>query len=1523
MCYIKYRYSFAAKSLKLKLYRIMKEEDTMRKKAKAKKVLSLLAAAAMFTSVFAETASAFENETLFSAGSSVETYGDSADEAADSIVIYDEFGTNISNGKDAYIYLDNSPNGRGKTSTSIKVEVKRNGQAVNDPIYYVKENLGKNNEKVEVTTQSSTRNTLTLNLSSYVSDGGKMVSLRSGTTYIEFSTKSGEVYRKLYVVVYDPTNTVSVSNKGAAGSFELEFEKYGYESIASGKKVLFSFGNKGTYKDQNEAVEAATAYFNQYIGPADYISYLSTISNHKYQLNAKLGGTDKAQWKVFEGPYHKGIETDGTPSVNAEITKEGLFTPKNNGTVTIMVKANPTIPYMSEDTYAEGATTGSYETNNAYTESFRRDESWNDAAKSKVLLYNTDSEKEVSATTGEYSDKVMPRFIQVSIIKENPAKALRFNNPPKGLQMNEENQLDLEMTPTYTGSEYTGATDVIRWVSSNTKVATVDSKGLVKAIGKGEVTITAYAENENVSASCNIRVYTKASSVTISPSPASTRKGIPITLKATLSPDTAEDLIVWSSSDDRIATVTPSKGQFGDLVQEAVVKGGSQTGTVTITAKAVYSGVAATCTVTVNDTIDAASIDLSFTDDNALIQPIEDGQEITIYMQTTSLKPQINVRAALTAADGTEPDDDVIWTVEDNEGDYISLNDVMKDKSSEVDSKQKIIKGMSIGTAKVTASSQADPSLKKTFYISVIRPCDSITLTNTGYSGSVRKNEGVLLTATLKGPDGYTTSHSDRVKSWTSNKPDIAEVNDNGYVFFRGNGSVTITCTTVSGKKQTISLTGYIPSEVVFTGSGTSYIPPTVENPVLTGIIKLAPTTSGGVTTLTGSLTVPFKVNGTVGGSPATISSPEMTWISSDEEIATVDNKGKVTGIATGKCQITAICGSKSATLDIIVCGDGTKATVLPSSVVAYYNPLYKNSVPYVPSYTVMLGDLELTEGVDYDVEYTNNVLPEGQKLPYNNIASMNITFKGNHTGTKTQKFNIVQKPISAEDVEIAPVKKQQATGAYITPELDITYMGVKLVKDVDYTVTSYSRYLGPATATVTGKGNYNGTRTVEFEIICSHPHDQLDIRATQQPTCTEDGKGTVRCKLCNYVTDVIPATGHSYEKKVVKPGYGTKGYTLHTCTVCGHSYKDNYMDALPQTDLSKCKISMKYSSFTYTGKALDLSSYITVKDPSGNTLVKGTDYTLSYKNNVKVGYKTGSVTITGKKKFKGSVTKTFTIKPVKLAAPTLSTKNGTVTVNWKKVTSDALAYQVIYDKVSDFDSSNHSANYHTTTIKDLNTLTKTISSNIKPGETWYFKVRAFITSNGKVDGTRYGNFSAATKIVVKNNLKTVSIPSSTYTYTGKAIKPAVTVKDVQGKKLTTSDYTVTYSNNTKAGKATIKITGKGKYQGTLTKTFIIKPVKETFSSLTTTAKNSITVKYSKASAGSTGYQVQYSTSSSFASGNKTVTVSGISTLTKKITSSANLKSGKTYYVRVRAYVTVSGTKYCGAWSTSKKIKVK
>ncbi len=156
-------------------------------------------------------------------------------------------------------------------------------------------------------------------------------------------------------------------------------------------------------------------------------------------------------------------------------------------------------------------------------------------------------------------------------------------------------------------------------------------------------------------------------------------------------------------------------------------------------------------------------------------------------------------------------------------------------------------------------------------------------------------------------------------------------------------------------------------------------------------------------------------------------------------------------------------------------------------------------------------------------------------------------------------------------------------------------------------------------------------------------------------------------------------------------------------------------------------------------------------------------------------------------------------------------------------------------------------------------------------------------------------------------------------TYTGKEITQDVVV--TLGEKTLTAgtDYEVTYENNVKVGLASVKIAGKGKYEGEITKTFKINPKSVALTSVKA-QKKALKATWKKSANKVTGYQVRYSTSKTFKS-SKTASVK----YTKKVNSKVvkNLKSNKRYYVKVRTYTkTVDGT-YYSVWSKVKSVKVK
>ena len=179
-------------------------------------------------------------------------------------------------------------------------------------------------------------------------------------------------------------------------------------------------------------------------------------------------------------------------------------------------------------------------------------------------------------------------------------------------------------------------------------------------------------------------------------------------------------------------------------------------------------------------------------------------------------------------------------------------------------------------------------------------------------------------------------------------------------------------------------------------------------------------------------------------------------------------------------------------------------------------------------------------------------------------------------------------------------------------------------------------------------------------------------------------------------------------------------------------------------------------------------------------------------------------------------------------------------------------------------------------------------------------------------------------KTVAYYKASNIKLSKTTYTYNGKVQKPSVTVKDSKGKTLKKgTDYSVSYSSGCKnVGRYTVKVTLKGNYSGSKSMTYNINP-KGTGVSKVKAAKKGFKVTWKKQATQTTGYQVQYSTSSKFKSA-KTVTISKNKTTSKSV---SKLSAKKKYYVRVRTYKTVKvngkNVKLYSGWSKAKRVTTK
>lgn len=336
-----------------------------------------------------------------------------------------------------------------------------------------------------------------------------------------------------------------------------------------------------------------------------------------------------------------------------------------------------------------------------------------------------------------------------------------------------------------------------------------------------------------------------------------------------------------------------------------------------------------------------------------------------------------------------------------------------------------------------------------------------------------------------------------------------------------------------------------------------------------------------------------------------------------------------------------------------------------------------------------------------------------------------------------------------------------------------------------------------------------------------------------------------------------------------------------------------------------------------------DVSPSVTVTN-GGTVLTEGTDYTVSYQNNSGIG--TATVNVFGAGIYDGyiNLTKTFNIVPDTVQNMQIS-KAGTNTVDlsWSPV-SGADGYTVQIFKNGKWVSV---GNFVGTSAQ---------ISGLLPGSVNYVHIAAYASSNGK---TYIGNYNTAAKIettvgainprvsAYANNFVTLTWDKQTAANGYEVFK-----YDASSKKY------VLYKNITNPNTNTCKVTGLAsnrKYDFKV-RAYQIDDSEKTYApfgavvsqytsitnpklnSAKSTSKKKIKASWSKVG-GASGYQVMWSTYKNFSKNYKTKSVKAKS-LSKTVTAA---QSKKTYYVRVRAYKTISGKKVYSQWSNTKKLKTK
>ncbi|MBQ6636228.1 MAG: hypothetical protein IJH81_07670 [Lachnospiraceae bacterium] len=485
-------------------------------------------------------------------------------------------------------------------------------------------------------------------------------------------------------------------------------------------------------------------------------------------------------------------------------------------------------------------------------------------------------------------------------------------------------------------------------------------------------------------------------------------------------------------------------------------------------------------------------------------------------------------------------------------------------------------------------------------------------------------------------------------------------------------------------------------------------------------------------------------------------------------------------------------------------------------------------------------------------------------------------------------------------------------TGDMIEPEVTVSAGGTTL--NSGYYTVEYSNNVdvGSGTALITlTDAWYQGTKTLSFTIVPQEKSDQVITASDVSKTFGDasftlsaktSGNGSLSFKSGN---TAVAAVNSSTGLVTIK-GAGTAVITITAAETDEYNKASkNVTVTVARAKLAAGNVTVASGTFTYNGNAQ--TPAVTVK--SGTvTLKKDTDYTLAYSNNTNAG--TAKATVTGKGNYTGTVAKTFTIAK---AAQTLTVKAGASSVAVGKTTTVSItgAKGTKSFKSSDTTIATVTSAGTVTALK-VGTVTITATS----ASTSNYKAASKTVTIKVVP-------AAATTLTLANMTTGIKLTWSKVTgATGYRIYREDTsgktlIKKISGGSTLTYTDTAANTNGRKYRFYVYATAGTG--MSTLSKSrATYRLAKPAVSSVTNSAASKMTVKWGKNSTAS-GYSIQYSLSSSFASGNKTVTAAGASTVSKVI---ASLTKGKTYYVRIRTYKTVDNVKYWSAWSASKSVKI-
>ncbi|MCR4748882.1 MAG: Ig-like domain-containing protein [Lachnospiraceae bacterium] len=1095
---------------------------------------------------------------------------------------------------------------------------------------------------------------------------------------------------------------------------------------------------------------------------------------------------------------------------------------------------------------------------------------------------------DITATSKQNPDK--SATVSITVTDNTPkVKSVKINYDGNG-------ELNVGKTLTLTADVEAdkGADKTVIWSTSDDKIATVSDAGLVTAVAAGKVDITATSKQDaskSATVSLTIKeVLPKVNSIKITYSGSNVLNiGMTIALTAEVEADAGADkTVTWSSSDDKVATVSAEGLVTAVGKGKAVIKAkaGDKEASVTVEVLSVpvsnikitgYSAepipmqigdtVQLACTVSPANATDSSvtwssSDDKVVTvDDKGLITAVANG-EATIRatandgskvsgsvkvkvanVETTAVKlraiggeimvPGSSQQLDVVIVPSNATNKELIWSTDNDKVAIVNDGLVTIKPENEIEWGDKTSIDVVI-TAKASESVQASITLT---VMKPVKPVTSVSIDAKAYKEGLKPGDTFRLTAVINPADA-----TNKAVTWSSSENKVASVDGTGLVTINGFGTTDITVTAADSKtaKYTLKVSKVAVSSVTILGTGGD------------NYLAVGKSTQ---------LAVSVK--------PDNASVTDIVWTTSDAKIATVDVAGNITGVSAGKVTLKAASKddpSKNASVALTVFVDSDELYVQ----FAEGSDFTYNGNAITPKVNVFNRGRLLVQDVDYTVKYSNNKnandASDPSKAPKVTVTGKTIASTAEAT-FRIQPYDIGNEDIVAGEVLIASGKTAKP----------ILYFGGTKLGPKDFSNPyEKEKFYSSRTITVFGKGNFTGQREVWISVkddakkLKAVP--KIKVQSFKPVKRTYNGQPQ---KLTKGELVVVSATDKSkpakalvenvdyyiaYPDDITSAGkktisiVGVGDYT-------GSATKNYTIDAVAQDNSIK-SIDISFPDSVSEVNGVDAFEYVpggvrpaleiivTRNNGSSDILSAGRDYKVKYTNNTKATIvnknkkASADITFTGNYKNLGKRSKAFYVEQADLAnaytfsqdklvaskKDQLKVVESAPTVDIEGVTVAPGEYQVTF-KIED------------------KAVSKKNMIKLESGES--VEVEVFIKAKTDKTGKECGNYTgyaptcsyyitradkskdlSAAKVIIQkkgdNSHKAVGrIP-----FTGKSIEigsadSAYEFHVTLGNKVLVEgkDFYVDYSNNVRAGTAKVVLNGYGDtYYGS--KSFMFKIVK-------------------------------------------------------------------------------------------------